>query len=118
MSTFWSWFIVVLTVASIAGIVWLLIATARSKSGGTADTTGHTWDEDLTELNNPLPLWWLGLFLLTVVFGGVYLAFYPGLGAAKGSLGWTSQNEMRAELGETNKKLEVVFAQFRDKSLE
>ena len=30
MSTFWSWFIAGLTIASILGIVWLLIATART----------------------------------------------------------------------------------------
>lgn len=114
MSTFWSWFIAVLTIASIAGIVWLLIATARSKAGGGADTTGHVWDEDLTEYNNPLPLWWLGLFLLSVIFGGVYLAFYPGLAVTNGSLGWTSGKEVKAELDAANRKFEALFAQFRD----
>lgn len=118
MSAFWSWFIAVLTIASIVGIVWLLLATARSKSGGSADTTGHTWDGDLTEYNNPLPLWWLGLFLLTVIFGGLYLAFFPGLAVTPGSLGWTSAGQVRAELAETNRKLEAVFAQFRGKPVE
>ena len=118
MTTFWSWFIALLTIASIIGIVWLLIATARSKAGGTADTTGHTWDEDLTEYNHPLPLWWLGLFLLSVIFGAIYLAFYPGLAVTKGTLGWTSDKEVKADLADANRKLESVFAQFRDKTID
>ena len=44
------------------------------------NTTGHVWDEDLRELNNPLPRWWMWLFVITVVFAAVYLALYPGLG--------------------------------------
>lgn len=118
MSTFWSWFIAALTIASIIGIVWLLLATARSKASELQQTTGHTWDEDLTELNHPLPLWWLGLFLISVIFGGLYLAFYPGLGVTAGALGWTSDKEVKADLAENNRKLETVFAQFRDKPLE
>ena len=118
MSTFWSWFIAALTVASIIGIVWLLLATARSKTSELQQTTGHTWDEDLTELNHPLPLWWLGLFLISVIFGALYLAFYPGLAVTSGALGWTSDKEMKADLAENNRKLETVFAQFRDQPIE
>ena len=51
----------------------------------TEHTTGHVWDEDIRELNNPLPRWWLWLFIITVVFGVVYLALYPGLGTFKGT---------------------------------
>ncbi len=67
---------------------------ARHGEGATTDhTTGHVWDEDLRELNNPLPRWWLWLFIITVVFGGVYLVLYPGLGTFKGTLNWTSRTE-------------------------
>ena len=118
MSTFWSWFIAALTVASIIGIVLLLLATARSKASEVQQTTGHVWDEDLTELNHPLPLWWLGLFLVSVIFGALYLAFYPGLGITDGALGWTSDKEVKTDLAENNRKLETVFAQFRDKPIE
>ena len=118
MSTFWSWFIAVLTIASIVGIVWLLLATARSKAGELQQTTGHVWDEDIAELNHPLPLWWLGLFLICVIFGALYLAFYPGLGVTAGALGWTSDKEVKADLAENNRRLETVFAQFRDKPIE
>ena len=120
MSTFWNWYIIAFVVANVAGLVWLLLATARGKHGQTAaqDTTGHVWDEDLSELNNPLPLWWLGLFLISIVFTACYLAFYPGLGATPGTLGWTSNKEVAADLAENNRKLEVVFARFRGQPIE
>ncbi len=118
MTLFWSLFISVLTIASIVAIVWLLIATARSKTGGSEATTGHVWDEDLSEYNHPLPLWWLGLFLISVIFGAIYLVFYPGLGSNKGALGWTSGRQVTADLAENNRKLETVFAQFRDKPID
>ena len=49
------------------------------------ETTGHEWD-GIRELNNPLPRWWLWLFVITVMFGLVYVALYPGLGTFKGTL--------------------------------
>src|SRR5690349_11406590 len=61
------------------------------------NTTGHVWDEDLRELNNPLPRWWMGLFVLTVVFAAAYLALYPGMGSAAGKLGWTSVSQYEQE---------------------
>lgn len=119
MSTFWSLFISVLTILSIIAIVWLLIATARIKASEIQEsTTGHTWDEDLTEYNNPLPRWWLGLFLLSILFAAGYLVFYPGLGAATGTLGWSSGKEASADLAENNRKLEAVFSRFRERPLE
>ena len=119
MSTFWSLFISVLTILSMIAIVWLLIATSRIKASEIQEsTTGHTWDEDLTEYNNPLPRWWLGLFLLSVVFAACYLVFYPGLGANTGTLGWSSGKEASTDLAENNRKLEAVFSRFRDQSLE
>jgi cytochrome c oxidase cbb3-type subunit III len=87
-------FIIALTLLNIAGALWLLWWTRRTRGETvTTLTTGHVWDEDLTELNNPLPRWWLWLFIVTVAFGGAYLALYPGLGSWQGTLGWTSRAE-------------------------
>ncbi len=47
------------------------------------NSTGHVWDEDLREKNNPLPRWWMGLFVATLVFSAAYLSFYPGLGSRR-----------------------------------
>ena len=40
-------------------------------------TTGHSWDGDLQEYNNPLPRWWLWTFYATVVFAVIYWVLYP-----------------------------------------
>jgi cytochrome c oxidase cbb3-type subunit 3 len=119
MTASWSWYIVVLTVANVAGVVWLLLATAKRRPGEPDDsTTGHTWDEDLTEYNHALPRWWFGMFVLSVLFGAGYLVFYPGLGANAGTLGWTSAGEVKADLDENNRKLETLFAHFRDQPID
>jgi len=95
LNSFWHWFIVVITVASIVGCLWLLLANAKAPGG--ADT-GHVWDDDLREYNNPLPRWWAGLFVLTIVFAAGYLLFYPGLGNFAGRLHWSSQAQMQQRL--------------------
>ena len=118
MTAGWGIYIAVLVLANIIGAVWLLIATARPQEQDPADTTGHVWDEDLSELNNPLPRWWLGMFVLSVIFAVGYLVFYPGFGAVAGTLGWTSANELKADLTENNRKLEAVFSRFRDRPMD
>ena len=107
-------FIVVLTLANIAGAMWLLWWTRRSHGGADAGsmTTGHLWDEDLQELNNPLPRWWLWLFILTVAFGGCYLVLYPGLGSWQGTLHWTSHGEHAADAAENAQRIEKTLAQY------
>lgn len=44
---------------------------------GAKNTTGHVWDDDLQELTNPLPQWWLWTFYLTILFSVVYWLLYP-----------------------------------------
>lgn len=115
MSAGWSLFVIVLTVISIAGCLWLLFSQSRGKTG--AQTT-HVWDDDLTEYNNPLPRWWLNLFVLTTVFGIGYLVFYPGLGNLGGRLGWNSQTEMQARLSELTAQRQAQFAKISGKPQE
>ena len=76
------------------------------------NTTGHVWDEDLRELNNPLPRWWMWLFVATVVFSAVYLAFYPGLGTNPGTLNWSSQGQYQAEQDKARAAMAPVYAKF------
>jgi cytochrome c oxidase cbb3-type subunit 3 len=75
-------------------------------------TTGHVWDGDLREMNNPLPRWWVGLFIITIVFSLMYLALYPGLGNFAGQLGWTSIGQYEAEVTKGNKEVEPIYARF------
>ena len=93
-NNFWPIFIAVITLLGIFGCVLLLWKTSKikvmSKNGD--NTSGHVWDGDLREMNNPLPRWWVGLFVLTIVFSLIYLVVYPGLGSYQGKLGWTEVN--------------------------
>jgi cytochrome c oxidase cbb3-type subunit 3 len=101
MTTGWSLFVIILTVLNILACLWLLRwtskpRTANEKIGGGADT-GHVWDKDLREYNNPLPKWWLWVFYITVAFGLIYLALYPGLGNFGGVKGWTQSGQYQQE---------------------
>lgn len=112
-SNFWSLFVAGITLAGIFGCALLLWITASNKDAPTADnTTGHVWDEDLTEMNNPMPRWWMWLFVITIVFGLGYLAAYPGLGTFAGKLGWSQLSEYQAEVAKANAELEPLYARF------
>jgi cytochrome c oxidase cbb3-type subunit 3 len=115
MSSFWSGWIIVLTVANILGCFWLIWWTMRRRAGESAqgDVTGHTWDGNLQEYNNPLPRWWLWLFYITLFFAAGYLALYPGLGAFKGLLGWSSHgSQYEAEMAKADEKYGPIFKQY------
>jgi len=116
MSSGWSIFIVVVTIVNILACVWLLRWTAKPKSatekiGGGADT-GHTWDGDLREYNNPLPKWWLWLFYITVVFGLLYLVLYPGLGNFGGTQGWSQAGQYEQEKEAVETRAAQLLAPF------
>ncbi len=112
----WSWFVAAATVLGLVFCVFLLVVAARRRVVGKVDdnTTGHIWDEDLRELNNPLPRWWMGLFVITVVFSVLYLILYPGLGSASGSLNWTSSGQYDNEQAKAREALAPVYARFAD----
>lgn len=112
ISSGWSVFILVLTVGGLAACLWLLFVSSRRTVMAEDNTTGHTWDGDLKEMNNPLPLWWMILFIGTIVFAGLYLALYPGLGQVAGQLGWTSAGQYQGEQDEAGKVLAQVYAKF------
>jgi cytochrome c oxidase cbb3-type subunit III len=114
MTTGWSLFVIILTIANILACLWLLRwtskpRTASEKIGGGADT-GHVWDKDLREYNNPLPKWWLWLFYITVVFGLLYLAFYPGLGNFAGIGGWTQAGQYERERAAVEARAATLLA--------
>lgn len=119
MSSGWSLFIIIIVVAHIIGYSWLLYSTSKMKSEDhkEGDTTGHVWDDDLTEYNNPLPKWWLYMFILTIVFAVVYLILYPGLGNYKGTLNWTQIGQWQKENSEIVAKRNELYSTFIDKPI-
>jgi cytochrome c oxidase cbb3-type subunit 3 len=111
---FWSPYIAIITVASIlacAALLWKL-STRRVAAGSQPDVTGHVWDGNLEEYNNPLPRWWIWLFYITIVFGLAYLALYPGLGAFKGAHAWTSRGQYEQEQVAAKSRYEPLYARY------
>ncbi|BAC94438.1 cytochrome c oxidase, subunit CcoP [Vibrio vulnificus YJ016] len=93
MTTFWSLWIIVITVGTLVGCAVLLYWCAKDKMGVEEGADmGHEYD-GIRELNNPLPKWWTYLFVGTFIFAAVYLTLFPGLGNFKGVLGWQSSDQ-------------------------
>lgn len=115
VSGFWSLFITVLALGGVGWCVWLLFSQRRwlSKTpGGAVQDTGHVWDEDLRELNNPVPRWWTWMYLLTCVFALAYLYLFPGLGAYAGALGFSSTGEVKAQQEKLAESVRPLYARF------
>ncbi|MCP5286117.1 MAG: cytochrome-c oxidase, cbb3-type subunit III [Burkholderiaceae bacterium] len=108
----WSIFVAAATIISLVACLALLIIAARRRVMANDNTTGHVWDEDLRELNNPLPRWWMWLFVITVVFAAIYLALYPGLGSSAGSLKWSSTGQWEAEQAKAKASMEPIYAKY------
>jgi len=117
-SSFWDFYIsIIVLVSVIACGVFLKMQSVRKVAGDSTETTGHTWDEDLGEYNNPLPRWWMWLFYLTIVFALVYLALYPGLGSWKGLLGWSEVGQLKQEEARADALYGPIFDKYAKEDL-
>jgi cytochrome c oxidase cbb3-type subunit III len=111
-SQFWDVYVAILSVVSIVACGLFLKSQSVRKVPGVAPTTGHTWDEDLAEYNNPLPRWWSWLFYITIVFALAYLVLYPGLGSWRGALGWSQVTQLEQELAAADKRFGPIYEKF------
>ena len=118
-SEFWSWFIDAIVVGGIVWLIYLLRVNSKGTlpPGGEAEATGHVWDEDLQELNTPLPRWWLIMFYITIVYGIAYLIIYPGMGTFKGLIGWTSVGEYEAEVAEADVTYGPLYEKYQKEDI-
>ena len=84
-------------------------------------TTGHSWD-NIEELNNPLPRWWLWTFYLTIVWAIAYCIAYPAWplvsSYTKGVLGWQSRDAVEVELAALKDQRSGMTARLAASSLE
>ncbi len=112
VTPYWHWFITIPSVLGLVWCMWLIFANRGKKQTEPVEPTGHVWDENLEELDNPLPKWWFNMFLITIIFGGVYFVLYPGLGTFKGTLGWTQTGQYEAEVAAANAKYDPLFEKF------
>ena len=76
------------------------------------EAEGHVWDEDVRELNNPLPMWWLYLFIITIVWSAFYLIYYPGMGDFAGVGGWSQEQQYADEVATAEAQYGPIFAAF------
>jgi cytochrome c oxidase cbb3-type subunit 3 len=110
MSFFWSAWIIGLTTACVVGICWILLANRKSSSGP-GGTTGHVYD-GIEEYDNPLPLWWFYMFVISILFAIGYVILFPGLGSFKGVLGWTKEGQLEQEIERANAEYGPIFAKY------
>ena len=110
MTTGWTIFVLVLTAIQIIAAGWLMFWSSRM-SVPEGETTGHVWDGDVVEGNNPLPRWWLGLFWITIVFSIVFCIFYPAFGDFS-LLGWSQQQQYEEEVAAAEEVYGAIFAGF------
>jgi len=119
VSGFWPAYIAILSVVSIvACAVFLKAQSVRRVKGAQLETTGHVWDEDLREWNNPLPRWWIWLFYITIFFSLAYIVFYPGLAAYGGRLGWTSAGQYETERAKFDAAYGPIYAKYAGMPIE
>lgn len=113
-SQFWEWFIIVPTIGGIIGcfalVIWM--SWGRPKQDKKAETMGHVWDGNLEEFNNPLPMWWLKLFYITLIFGLIYLVLFPGLGSFAGILDWSTAKQYELEMDAAETRYAPIYAKY------
>lgn len=113
-SSFWPMFIAVISIGGVIGCALLLWLTSKIKatSPNGDNTNGHVWDETLREMNNPLPRWWVWMFIITIVFTLFYFAAYPAIGTYEGKLGWTQVKQYEQEMKTANETIAPLYAKF------
>ncbi len=123
MTSFWSWYVVILTTGTLLALTWLIFATRKGQRSDTTDqTVGHVYD-GIEEYDNPLPRWWFMLFVGTIIFAIGYLVLYPGMGNWKGILpgydgGWTSTKQYEREITKADDKYGPIFSKYAAMSIE
>lgn len=123
MSDFWVGWVFVLTLTNLGLLVWLLFANERIAKDDTTEpenkTTGHEYD-GIQEYDNPMPRWWVQMFVATLVFGAIYLLAYPGILGDKwnGLLGWTQVQQLEKEVQAADEKYGPIFASYSEMPIE
>ena len=78
MSSAWSWYLIIGTVVTLVACFWVVAYANKQRVSeeDIAESESHVWDEDVRELNNPLPMWWFWLGLTSL---GATRSFINGL---------------------------------------
>lgn len=113
-SGFWGYYIAVISLGGIAWCVYLLFSQRAwlKRNVEVVEDTGHVWDGDLTELNNPVPRWWTVMYLALCIFALIYLVLYPGLGTYKGTLGFSAGKQVQQQQAALNARIQPIYERF------
>ena len=111
---FWGYYVAFVVLAGIAWCLWLIFSQRQwlKPQPGKVEDTGHVWDGDLREMNNPVPRWWTMMYVIMCLFGLGYLVLYPGLGAFQGSLAYTSAQEVKQDQAALDATVKPIYARF------
>ena len=114
ISGFWGYYVATVVLAGIAWCLWLIFSQRKwlKPTAGKVQDTGHVWDGDLREMNNPVPRWWTMMYVIMCLFGLGYLVLYPGLGVFQGSLGYTSALEVKQDQAAQDAAVRPIYARF------
>lgn len=115
----WSYYIAAIALGGIVFCLWLLFSQRAwlKKEVKQVEETGHVWDGDLTELNNPVPRWWTVFYLGLCIFALGYLVLYPGLGSFQGVLNYSSADSVRREQAAQAEQIAPVYARYEKMSI-
>lgn len=116
-NSFWNIWVILLTLGGIAFCIIILWTQSRARSNS-GQVTGHVWDENLEEYNNPMPNWWRWLFYGTIFFALVYLALYPGLGNFAGKHQWTSAGQYEKEKAAAEAQFKAAYGELLTQNVE
>lgn len=120
MSGFWSGWVIFLLLVNLGLVLFLFVWAQRVKIHAEPDgTSGHVWAHGvLREGVRDLPLWWVLISVAALLFGLIYFTRYPGFGNFKGTLAWTSAEQLQRDTESNNAKLDARLQSLRSLSLE
>ncbi|TNC82628.1 MAG: cytochrome-c oxidase, cbb3-type subunit III [Oleiphilus sp.] len=113
MTSFWSFWTSIIILGSIFGCLWLLYIVRKSEphKEETDQTVGHEFD-GIEELDNPMPSWWIIMFVASAIWGLAYALAYPTLGNYQGFLGWSSTGQWEDEVAQAEERYGPIFDQY------
>lgn len=120
VSSFWSYWIAIISVGGVVFCLALLFSQRAwlKRDIEQVEDTGHVWDGDLTELNNPIPRWWTVMFVGLCIIGLSIFYLYPALGFSNGKTGYSAAREVRAEQLALQERIKPIYARYQEMSFE
>ena len=105
MTVFWSYWIAglatLLLLVLLAGLFWVCVRGDGVEVGvPEGEPLAHSYDEDIYELNQPVPRWWGYLFIFMFAAAVLFVVLYPGLVAIGNQLNWSSTKDHRVIVGQ------------------